>query len=92
MKTVKYKKELLEVLKNLAETYPNQLMSTHLSLALADYPNFDGISDKELYFIIEKYRCEKELDMTPLTSEEDINEIYNDTLNLDGDIFNEEDF
>jgi hypothetical protein len=34
----------------------------HLSIALADYENFGVISDKELFFIFEKYKCEKELD------------------------------
>lgn len=72
------------------ETYPNQLLSTHLSLALADYPKFDGISDKELYFILEKYRCEKELDMTPLTSEKEIQELYIDNIN--DNLFDEDEY
>jgi hypothetical protein len=58
------------------DSYPNQLISTHLSIALSDYSNFDGISDKEFYFILEKYRCEKELDTTPLTSDKEIEELY----------------
>lgn len=92
MKIHNYKKEILTVLRNLTETYPNQLLSTHLSLALSDYPKFDGISDKEFYFILEKYRCEKELDMTPITSDEDIDQIYKSAMNLEIDSFDEEDF
>ena len=91
MKTHNYKKEILTVLKSLQETYPNQLVSTHLSLALAEYPNFDGISDKEFYFILEKYRCEKELDMTPIANDTDVDEIYRDSMSLD-EAFEEEDY
>lgn len=83
----------MSVLKNLTETYPNQFISTHLSLALADYSNFDGISDKELYFILEKYRCEKELDMTPISSDADLDEIYKDAMDLNSkDLFEEDEF
>lgn len=67
-----YKLETLKVLKDIVLAYPAQLLSTHLSIALADFPNFDSISDKELYFILEKYRCEKELDMAPLIIDEDV--------------------
>ena len=78
MRITHYNKEILRVLKNLMESYPNQLVSTHLSIALSDYSNFDGISDKELFFILEKYRCEKELDTTPLASQKELESLYLD--------------
>lgn len=67
-------------------------MSSHLSIALADFPNFDGISDKELFFVLEKYRCEKELDLTPIMSDQELTEIYKDAQDLNvEDLLDEED-
>jgi hypothetical protein len=64
-----------------------------LSIALSDYLNFDGISDKEFYFILEKYRCEKELDTTPLTKEEDLDQIYKESMNLTSDdLYDDEEY
>ena len=85
--------EAINVLKALVKEYPTQLLSTHLAIALADYPNFDGISDKQLYFILEKYRCAKKLDMD-ITHIEDIDEIIHDGMNLGTDDYldEEEDF
>ncbi len=88
MKPMNYKLETLNVLKEIVKTYPTQLLSSHLSIALADFPNFDSISDKELYFIFEKYRCEKELDITPNIINEDIYIIEDE----DEDFFDEEDY
>lgn len=93
MKTINFKRRILEVLKELAEQYPKQAMSTHISLALADFPHFDGISDKELFFVLEKYRCERELDITtPMTSDEELIKIYKDSedLNIE-DLLDEDD-
>lgn len=67
-------------------------MSSHLAIALADFPNFDGISDKELFFVLEKYRCEKELDIsTPITSDDEIDELLKGSIE-DEDLIDEEDF
>jgi len=87
MKNQNYKIEIINVLKELSRQYPKQALAQHLSLALADYnKNFDGISDKELYFIFEKYRCEKELDTNP--SELDM--IIKDGMNLDTNLEDDE--
>ena len=73
------------------KTYPNQTLTTHLSLALSDYQRFDGVSDKEFYFLLEKYRCEKELDMTPNMELEDIFKEGNFTIEEE-DLFDENEF
>lgn len=87
-----YKLETLNVLKTIVKTYPNQLLSAHLSIALSDFPNFDSISDKELYFIFERYRCEKELDILP-ASDSEIDELYKDSFSIeDEDLFDEDDY
>lgn len=90
MKHLNYKKEILNILKELIEKHPTQLLSTHLFMALSDYgKSFDSISDKELYFIFEKYKCMKELDLDFGVSE-DISAIIKDGMNLDINIEDEE--
>lgn len=86
-----YKLETLNVLKDIVKAYPAQLLSTHLSIALSDFPNFDSISDKELYFIFEKYRCEKELDITPSIIDEDIYDI-NEEEDYDINLFTDDEW
>ena len=85
--------EALKVLKELVKAYPNQTLSSHITLALEEYSKDTWVSDKELYFAIEKYRCEKELDTTPLIRQEEVDEIYNDSMNLSiEDLLDEEDY
>lgn len=84
--------EAIKVLKELIKAYPNQTLASHITLALEEYSNDTWVSDKEFYFAIEKYRCEKELDTTPLVSQAEIEEIYTDGMNLSiEDILDEED-
>ena len=90
MKHLNYKKETLSILKDLVDQHPTQLLSTHLSMALSDYgKSFDSISDKELYYIFEKYKCMKELDVDFGVSD-DISDILKDGMNLDINIEDEE--
>lgn len=90
MKALNYKQETIQILKELTKSYPDQALSTHIHLALSEYDNFYGISDKELYYIFNKYRCEKELDILPDISCTD--DIYKDSMNLNiEDILNEDD-
>jgi exopolysaccharide biosynthesis predicted pyruvyltransferase EpsI len=80
MKQHNYKKDVVKVLDRLSKNYPTQRLATHIGIALADYPHFDSISDKELYFALEKYECEKELDI--LSPSYDIDDIIEDGKNL----------
>lgn len=77
-----YKAEAIKVLKDLAKTYPNQTLASHITLALEDYSKDTWVSDKEFYFAIEKYRCEKELDTPHMEPQDEIDEIYKDGMNL----------
>lgn len=87
-----YKQEAIKVLKELAKTYPNQALTNHIMLALEDYKELDWVSDKEFYFALEKYRCEKELDILPATDAE-VDLLYNDSFIIeDQDIFDEDDY
>lgn len=78
---------ICNVIKDLKNLYPNEGIGKHLSMALADYGDFWGISDKELLFAIEKYKTMREMDFD---SEESIDSIVRDGMNLDS-ILDEED-
>lgn len=75
------KKQFIEILSDLFKSYPNQDMSLHLAIML-DGINFEGLSDKELVYIIDKYKCEKDLDMTPSYVSKDVQRILEDTDKL----------
>lgn len=78
-----YKPDIINVLRDLTRDFPTQLLSTHLSIALADYEGkYDGISDKQLFFLFEKYKCEKELDISTHIATDDISAIIADGMNL----------
>lgn len=87
MRKINYRVETIAILRELSKKYPDQALSTHLAIALSDYIDFYGISDKELFFIIDKYRCEKELDILPSPPED----IYRDSLDLSIDNLTNED-
>ena len=87
-----YKQEAIKVLKELAKTYPNQTLTNHIALALEGYADYIWTSDKEFYFALEKYRCEKELDIVPVTDTE-IDQLYTDSFSIeDEDLFDEDDY
>ena len=88
MKQHNYKKDAIKVLDRLSKNYPTQRLAMHIGIALEDYPHFDSISDKELYFALEKYECEEELDI--LSLECDIEDIIADGTNLQVNFDNEE--
>ena len=91
-KTINYKKKILETIKTLSELYPNQFLASHIAIATSDFSSLAGISDKEFYYMLEKYVCEKELDITPSIYEKDIDKIYKESLNLNiDDLINEDD-
>lgn len=81
MKKPNYKLDAIDVLKELAKKYPNQTLATHLELAFSDYTDSSWVSDKEFYFALERYRCEKELDME-IPHSDNINDIIKDGMDL----------
>lgn len=83
MKDRNYKKEFISILSELIKNYPTQDLSLHLSLMLAEYPNFDSLSDKELVFLINKYKCEKDLDFSPSHNETEIERIIREAQDLE---------
>jgi hypothetical protein len=65
-------KKCISLLQNLNKKYPRQALGQHLSLALSEYGDLWGLSDKEMLFALEKYQTEKELDFS---EDMDINKI-----------------
>lgn len=87
-----YKAETVKVLKELSKAYPNQTLASHITLSLEGYSNDTWVSDKEFYFALEKYRCEKELDTTPLATQKEVDEMYKESMDLSiEDLLDDED-
>jgi len=88
-----YKNDIIQTIKGICKISEGRPLSTHLSIALSEYSNFDGISDKELYFILEKYKCEIELDHI-IPHDEAIDRVIEEGTDFDklvNDILNEDD-
>ena len=93
---INYKSKIIQTLKDLAKQYPAQTLSQHIGLATFDYPTIDALSDKELFFALEKYMCEKQLDMVQGTLDKprnfSIEKIVEEGMDLDNILNEEEDF
>jgi len=81
-RTPDYKKKFGELMHQLSREYPTFGIGRHLSMALSDYGDFWGISDKELCFAIEKYQAELALDEQQLVPDDYIKEIEEDAKHL----------
>jgi len=86
-----YKKEIISIFKELSTNYPNQSFASHMGIAFCDYPNYDNLTDKEFHFALNKYKCEKELDMFSQHSE-NIEDIIKQGEDLDSILNEDEDF
>jgi len=64
-------------------------MGRHISTALADYGDFWGITDRELFFALSKYKAQLDMDV-PHTDDEEVDEIIQEAMNLEN-ILKEED-
>jgi hypothetical protein len=74
-------KEIINILTDLHKDFPSYNLGRHLSTALDGYGDVWGMTDKELLFALQKYKTELELD-APRPSDEEIDEIIKDGLNL----------
>lgn len=79
MKTIH--SQILETLRQLKVKYPNQGIGKHFSEALLDYPNYWGMSDKELLFALERYVLELEENNPP--PEQELQQLIEDSSSLD---------
>jgi len=82
-----YYSRAIHILQQLKKDYPNQTLGQHIGMALEEYKDISGITDKEFEFALTKYQTE--LDMN-IVSDIDVNRVYKEGLNLDT-ILDEED-
>lgn len=78
----------IQLLVQLKKQHPTYTLGQHLSMALGDYGDIWGVTDKEIMFALEKYRAELESNLAP---EEEVDKIIRDAQNLDK-LFEEEDY
>jgi hypothetical protein len=80
--------QILNVLHELHKSYPNFNMGRHLSTALDGYGDLWGVSDSEVAFALNRYKTQLDNDGYSAT-DENIDKIIQDGINLDG-LFKEE--
>lgn len=78
-----YYKEVVKVLDDLHKDYPDYGLGRHISMALADYGDMWGISDKEMVYALKKYQTELALDIQQIAPEEYVSRVIKDAENLD---------
>lgn len=78
-----YYSQIILTLNELHKTFPSYNLGKHLSTALDGHGDVWGMSDKELLYVINKYKTELELDSPHNSSDQEIEEIIKGGLNLD---------
>jgi len=71
------------MLEALHKEYPTFNLGRHLATALDDYGDFWGIADKELLFLLEKYKTALELDQLHVMDDAYVSKIIKDSENFD---------
>jgi len=75
------------ILQDLHKIYPTLNMGRHLATALDGYGDVWGLTDKELVFLLDKYKTRMDLDIPHIADDEEVDKIIKDGL----DLFKEED-
>lgn len=84
---IDYYGKILEKLKTLKKSYPSYEISKHLATATADYADIWGLTDRQIYDLLEKYEFDLENDHAPIS---DVSKIIKDGLDLEN-MFKDED-
>lgn len=84
-----YYNQAIHILQDLHKSYPEYNMGRHIATALDGYGDVWGLSDKELTFLLGKYKTRLDLDI-PHVADSDIDEIMRGGMDLDS-LFKEED-
>jgi hypothetical protein len=84
---IDYYEKILDKLQSLKKNHPKYELSKHLATATADYVDIWGLTDRQMYDLLEKYEFDLENDHAPSS---DIDKIIKDGLNL-GKILDEDD-
>lgn len=88
-KLTDYYSKTLKVLTDLKKQHPNFGMGRHIATAFSDYGDTWGLSDKECFFALQKYKTQLELDIDETVSEDYVQQIMKDAEDL-STIFKEE--
>jgi hypothetical protein len=84
-----YYNQAIHILQDLHKSYPEYNMGRHIATALDGYGDVWGLSDKELTFLLGKYKTRLDFDI-PHVSDNDIDEIMRGGMDLDS-LFKDED-
>jgi len=87
-----YYLKVIELLNTLKKEYPDYEISKHIATATVDYNDIWGLSDRELYDLLEKYQFELSCDSGKLTPDSEIDKIIKDGLNLNTILDEDEDY
>lgn len=82
MKRIDYYKKTIKLLEELHRDHPEMRMGQHISTAFSDYPDVWHVSEKEIFYAIEKYNSQLELDIIHLAPEDYVNQIEEDGKHL----------
>jgi hypothetical protein len=85
---INYYVQIIDLLNELHNSFPTYNLGKHLSTALDGEGDAWGISDKELLYILTKYKTELELDVQ---HSNDIDDIIRDGMNVNDILLEEED-
>ena len=85
-----YYQQALYTLQELNKDFPTYGLGRHLATALSDYGDIWGITDKELAYVLDKYKTELGMDV-PHTDESEIDKIIKEGMDLDNILKEEED-
>jgi hypothetical protein len=84
-----YYNQAMHILQDLHKSYPEYNMGRHIATALDGYGDVWGLSDKELTFLLGKYKTRLDIDI-PHLIDGDIDEIMRGGMDLDS-LFKDED-
>ncbi len=87
MSVPNYYNQIIQTLKRLRIDHPTYNMGRHISTAI-DGSELWGVSDKELFFSLQKYEANLEMDVNH--NEDEIEAIIKDGMNLERTLFQEE--
>ena len=87
MKQPNYYHQILQTLKRLNKAHNTYNMGRHISTAI-DGSELWGVTDKELFFSLQRYEASLEMDVNH--NEEEIEAIIKDGMNLERTLFEEE--
>lgn len=86
-----YYNQIIHILQELHKGFPTYNMGRHLSTALDEYGcNIWGMTDKEMEYVLYKYKSQLEMDVPHTDDDTEIDRIIKDGMDLDNILKEEE--